>query len=124
MITKEKVLADLLNYSSYDNPLDKFYFLKKYYTQGTDQSKFDQEFSSLIYDLQCDQIDAHSISKPFYLIFENEHGFFIAKNKDEALLGNHHYINKVKSLLTISSNFIKMIGRAFPEEDPAQLNLL
>ena len=125
MMTKEKVLADLLNYSSYDSPLNNCYFFKKYQSGSTlNRSQFDRELERLMNELKCDQIDAESLSKPFYLIYENEEGYYVAKNRDEALLGSNYQLSQVKSEITVSSNFIKMIGRAFPEEDPAQLNLL
>ena len=124
MITKERVLSDLVTYSSKDRPLSKSYFYSKYSSKQSDPFEFDKKLGSMIHDLQCDQIDAQSASRPFYLIFESDKGYFIAKNRHEALVGNHFNLAKVKALFTISSNYSLMIQLAFPVEDPAQLNLL
>ena len=124
MITKESVLTDLLNHSSKDKPLDNCFFYNKYSSKEVDPFEFIKQFGSIIHDLQCDQIDAHSSSKPFSLIFETDQGYFIARNREEALMGNHFNLSRVKPLLTISYNYSRMIPIAFPVEDPSQLNLL
>lgn len=124
MITKEQLLFELINFSSNNNPLSKIYFIEKYPSKDLTICEYGENLKSLIHDLQCDQIDASINTESFHLIFESNSGYYIAKSREEALEGNHYYLNKIKSLLAITSNYNKMTNIIFPKEDPDQLNLL
>lgn len=124
MITKKSILTDLITNSSKECPLSKSYFFYKYSDKETDPFVFSSQLGSMIHDLQCDQIDAQSSSRPFHLIFESDQGYYIARNREDALIGNYFNLSKLNTLYTISSNYSRMIQKAFPAEDPAQLNLI
>jgi hypothetical protein len=124
MVTKEKLLFELINFSSFDKPLDADFFFKKYKLKGETLSDYNRNIARIIRDLQNDQIYYSQLSKPFYLIFFSGKGYYIAKNRDAAIKGRDFYSERAKSILVLTSKIDKMINIAFPLKDVSQLELL
>jgi hypothetical protein len=124
MITKEKLLFELVNFSNIDNPLDATHFFNKYKLRGENISDYRRRIAQMVSDIQSDQIYNAQINKPFYLIFSSGKGYYIAKNRDDAIRGRDFYSARAKAILELTSKIDKMIRSAFPQSDEAQLELL
>lgn len=124
MITKEKLLFELVNFSSINNPLDATYFFSKYKLRGENISDYRRKITQMVKDIQNDQIYNSQTRKPCYLIFSSVKGYYVAKNRDEAIRGRDYYSERAKSILALTNKIDKMISAAFPQKDESQLSLL
>ncbi|MBK7106669.1 MAG: hypothetical protein IPH62_15450 [Ignavibacteriae bacterium] len=124
MITKEKLLFELINYSSIDKPLDAAYFFNKFKLPGEGLSDYSRRIAIIVREIQNDQIYYSLINNPFYLVFSSGNGYYIAKNREDAEKGLNFYSERAKSILALTGKIDKMINLAFPLEDPNQLKLL
>ncbi|MBK8946459.1 MAG: hypothetical protein IPM32_14480 [Ignavibacteriae bacterium] len=124
MISKETLLFELINFSSFEKPLDAYYFFHKYKIKEADFFNYNKKIVSLFKEIQNDQIYYSLLKKPFHLVFSSGNGYYIAKNRNEAINGRSYYSERAKSILALTGKIDKMINLAFPTEDPNQLKLL
>ncbi|MEN8193925.1 MAG: hypothetical protein ABFS12_13970 [Bacteroidota bacterium] len=123
MIDKDVLLSQLVTFSCFDRPLDARYFYDRYHSKDESILDYKRNVAKLIREIQNDQFYLQKIDKPFYLVFSCNEGYFIARNRGEALIGKEFYFKRARQIIEYTKKLENLINNVFPEPEQTSLNL-
>ena len=121
MLSKDILLSTLVTFSTFENPLDVRYFHQNYAMKGESLNDFRRGIANLIREIHSDQIYLQKINRPYMLVFSSTRGYYVAKNRNEALAGRDFYYSRARQIIEFTKKFDALINNVYPE--PEQLTL-
>lgn len=121
MINKDILLSALVTFSTYQHPLDVRYFHQHYSMKGERLHDFRRTIANLIREIQSDQIYLQKINRPYMLVFSSPNGYYVAKNRKEALAGRDFYYSRAKQIIEFTKKFDALIDNVYPEPEQQTL---
>lgn len=122
MISKDILLSALVTFSTFENPLDVRYFFNNYSGKKENINDFRRGIANLIREIQSDQIYLQKTNRAFLLVFSSARGYYVAKNRKEALSGRNFYFTRAKQILEFTKKFDSLIDQVYPEAEQTTLN--
>ena len=117
MLSKDILLSTLVTFSTFENPLDVRYFHQHYAMKGESLNDFRRGIANLIREIQSDQIYLQKINRPYMLVFSSARGYYVAKNRNEALAGRDFYYSRAKQIIEFTKKFDALINNVYPEHE-------
>ena len=117
MLSKDILLSTLVTFSTFENPLDVRYFHQHYAMKGESLNDFRRGVANLIREIQSDQIYLQKINRPYMLVFSSARGYYVAKNRNEALAGRDFYYSRAKQIIEFTKKFDALINSVYPEPE-------
>ncbi len=117
MLSKDILLSTLVTFSTFENPLDVRYFHQHYAMKGESLNDFRRGIANLIREIQSDQIYLQKINRPYMLVFSSARGYYVAKNRNEALAGRDFYYSRAKQIIEFTKKFDALINNVYPEPE-------
>ena len=121
MLSKDILLSTLVTFSTFENPLDVRYFHQHYAMKGESLNDFRRGIANLIREIQSDQIYLQKTNRTFLLVFSSARGYYVAKNRKEALSGRNFYFTRAKQILEFTKKFDTLIDQVYPEPEQPTL---
>ena len=96
---------------------------EKYGKQNEKLEDYQRMIAKYARELQADQLSQYSVglSKPKGLIFSCNGGYYVARNRDEAIKGRSYYDKKLIDMFKNRRVMKKLIDKAFPESEQTNL---
>lgn len=121
MLSKDILLSALVTFSTFENPLDARYFFEHYSAKGETLNDFKRGIANLIREIQSDQIYQQRMNRAFLLVFSSARGYYVAKNRNEALSGRNFYFSRAHQIIEFTKKFDSLINQVFPEAEQTKL---
>lgn len=121
MLSKDILLSTLVTFSTFQNPLDVRYFHQNYAMKGESLNDFRRGIANLIREIQSDQIYFQKTNRPYLLVFSSPRGYYVAKNRNEALAGRDFYYSRAKQIIEFTKKFDDLINNIYPEPEQPTL---
>lgn len=121
MLSKDILLSTLVTFSTFENPLDVRYFHQHYAMKGESLNDFRRGIANLIREIQSDQIYFQKTNRAYLLVFSSPRGYYVAKNRNEALAGRDFYYSRAKQIIEFTKKFDDLINNIYPEPEQPTL---
>lgn len=121
MLSKDILLSTLVTFSTFQNPLDVRYFHQNYAMKGESLNDFRRGIANLIREIQSDQIYFQKTNRAYLLVFSSPRGYYVAKNRNEALAGRDFYYSRAKQIIEFTKKFDDLINNIYPEPEQPTL---
>ena len=121
MLSKDILLSTLVTFSTFENPLDVRYFHQHYAMKGESLNDFRRDIAKLIREIQSDQIYFQKNNRAYLLVFSSPRGYYVAKNRNEALAGRDFYFARANQIIKFTKKFDILINNIYPEPEQQTL---
>ena len=122
MLSKDILLSQLVTFSSFEQPLDVRFFFERFSMKGETINYYRIGIANLIREIQSDQIYFQKTNRAYLLVFSSARGYYVAKNRNEALAGRDFYYSRAKQIIEFTKKFDALIDQVFPEPEQTSMN--
>ena len=121
MLSKDILLSQLVTFSTFEQPLDVRFFFERYSIKGETINDYRTGIANLIREIQSDQIYFQKTNRAYLLVFSSARGYYVAKNRNEALAGRDFYFTRAEQIIEFTKKLDKLIDFLYPEDEQQTL---